>query len=168
MAPSVACIINGDIPRAKHGPYIFHWIFIYFAFIFRAVRFPVRNLMTHAAERACEIIVAKAAPCTPISKPKINIGSRIILATAPITTLTILIPANPCVVIKELSPKAICTNRVPHAYIRIYPSAYPIVLSLAPNKSRRSFPNNRSTPVRIIPAITVPLVQQPRIRSAVS
>ena len=64
-------------------------------------------------ETACEITVAKAAPCTCIFKPKIKIGSRIILHTAPMATVVIPIFENPCAFIKALSPKASCTKIVP-------------------------------------------------------
>ena len=44
---------------------------------------PVRKNTTNTAETIWEITVAMAAPCTPIWKKKIKIGSRMILVTAP-------------------------------------------------------------------------------------
>ena len=59
------------------------------------VFFPNKNRTTHTDDIPCEIIVANAAPLTPILNPNINTGSRMILQTAPITTVIILILANP-------------------------------------------------------------------------
>ena len=55
----------------------------YCFFIFNIVFFPVRKRNVHNAEINCEITVAKAAPLTPKSSPKIKIGSKIILTIAP-------------------------------------------------------------------------------------
>ena len=51
------------------------------------------DVSTYIDETACEIIVASAAPLTPISNAKINIGSRIMLHTAPMSTVNMLVLA---------------------------------------------------------------------------
>ena len=92
---SVLCIINGDRPSARTGIRIPLEIFIFEIWIFNVVFFPVRNLRTQTAEIHWEIMVASAAPWTPICKPNIRIGSKTILITAPITTVNMLILAKP-------------------------------------------------------------------------
>ena len=87
--------------------------------ILRCVFLPNRKAITHAQERPCEIMVASAAPLTPILNPNINIGSSTILATAPIRTDSIPVFAKPCAVIKAFIPRVSCTNMVPMAYIFI-------------------------------------------------
>ena len=52
---------------------------------------PVRNRMAQTALIAWDKMVARAAPRTPMPKPKIKTGSRMMLVTAPITTVSILI-----------------------------------------------------------------------------
>ena len=68
---------------------------------------------TKEAENICEITVAMAAPLIPRPNTKIKTGSRMILQTAPITTVSIPIPANPWALIKAFSPNASCTKIVP-------------------------------------------------------
>ena len=63
----------------------------------------------------------------------INIGSRTILITAPITVVSMLILANPCVVINIFIAITIRTNMLPRIYILAYDKAYGSVASLAPN-----------------------------------
>ena len=60
-------------------------------------------------------MVASAAPCTPISKAKIKIGSRMIFMTAPMTTDIIPILANPCAVMNIFMPSVSWTKMVPIA-----------------------------------------------------
>ena len=57
--------------------------------------FPNKNCSAHIADASCPITDAKAAPLTPRSKTKINIGSKIIFITAPIITVNMPILANP-------------------------------------------------------------------------
>ena len=64
-------------------------------------------------EMPWEIMVAQAAPATPISNTKIKIGSSTMLHTAPISTENMPIRANPWALIKALSPSASSTNTVP-------------------------------------------------------
>ena len=54
-----------------------------------------RKERTKRQERNCEMTVATAAPATPIFKPKMNMGSKIILEMAPIRTEIIPMAANP-------------------------------------------------------------------------
>ena len=62
---------------------------------------------------ACEIIVANAAPFTPMLKPKMKSGSSMILRKAPIITDHMAIPGRPCVLMKVFKPTDISTNNVP-------------------------------------------------------
>ncbi|MPM43289.1 hypothetical protein SDC9_89962 [bioreactor metagenome] len=110
---SVDCIINGDNPRAIQGNNTLKSILKYFFLIFNKVLSPVRNFITHNAETPCDIIVAKAAPFTPILNTKMKIGSSIMFNIAPTSTVSILVLANPCAVINAFRPKASCTNSVP-------------------------------------------------------
>lgn len=45
------------------------------------------------ADNNWEIIVARAAPCTPMLNTKMKIGSRMMFATAP--KITVIIPMRP-------------------------------------------------------------------------
>ena len=112
---SVDCIIKGARPRARQGINTLDSILKYSFLIFKRVLSPVKNFTTHIAETPWEMMVARAAPFTPIPNPKIKIGSRIILRTAPTRTVTILILEKPWAVIKVLSPRANWTKRVPMA-----------------------------------------------------
>ena len=58
--------------------------------------------------------VATAAPLTPIPSPKIRTGSRMILRTAPRSTVSIPVFPNPCALIKLFMPRLTITNSVPH------------------------------------------------------
>ena len=80
---------------------------------FKTAFFPQRNLNTHTAEQNCEMIVATAAPRTPICNPKINNGSRTIFNTAPIRIVNIPVFPNPWLLIKGFIPSVIITNSVP-------------------------------------------------------
>ena len=51
--------------------------------------------ITFLTTESCEIIVARAAPLTPISNPLMKIGSKIMFITAPIITVTIAYSAFP-------------------------------------------------------------------------
>ena len=88
-------IINPAIPREIIFVTYFTFKLKYCFFIFNIVFFPVRKRNVHNAEINCEITVAKAAPLTPKSSPKIKIGSKIILTIAPSKTAIIPILANP-------------------------------------------------------------------------
>ena len=92
---SVLCMINGEIPRDAIC-FITGRQYLIFFLLRRILLFSdTRNLTTHAELTACEIIVASAAPRTPISKTKINIGSSTILISAPISTDNMAVFASP-------------------------------------------------------------------------
>ena len=112
---SLACMINVATPRARQGRMIFGVSPRFFFLIFRNVLFPHRKLTTQIQESAWEMIVASAAPFTSISRPKIKIGSRMIFATAPISTESIPVFANPWAVINAFIPRVISTKIVPRA-----------------------------------------------------
>ena len=54
-----------------------------------------------------------AAPRTPRPRPKIRMGSRIMLMTAPMMVVSILVLAKPCVVMKGFMPSTSSTNTEP-------------------------------------------------------
>ena len=56
---------------------------------------PVRKRNTQTADINWEMIVARAAPCTPIWNAKIKMGSKIRFATAPKSTVSMPIRAKP-------------------------------------------------------------------------
>lgn len=117
---SVACIINGANPKLIAGIAIFLFINKFSFFIDNFVLSPSINFKAKAADRACEIIVANAAPATSILNKYIKIGSKIILVTAPIITVVMAIFESPCTDIKAFNPKVSSINIVPLAYIYIY------------------------------------------------
>ena len=92
---SVDCMMKGDSPSARHGSSTLKSIFRCLFLILSTVMFPVRNLRTHNADTAWDIMVASAAPFTPMSSPKMKIGSSTIFSTAPTSTVIMLIFANP-------------------------------------------------------------------------
>ena len=59
-----------------------------------------KNHSAQAADTACDRMVARAAPGTPMSKPKMNTGSRMRLSTAPMATVSMPVPAKPWVLMK--------------------------------------------------------------------
>ena len=110
---SVAIITKVDTPSARQGRMIRRCSGISLAQSFNFVRFPLRNFSTHRAPTAWLMMVAVAAPFTPIFSTKIKIGSRMMLHTAPITVVSILKAAKPCVVTKGFMPSTISTNTLP-------------------------------------------------------
>ena len=54
-----------------------------------------------------------AAPCTPSPNPKMRMGSRMMLITAPITVVSMLVLAKPWVVMKGFMPSTSSTNTEP-------------------------------------------------------
>ena len=92
---SVDCMTKGERPRARAGSTTFA----------RGRRFsrrrrhlvfgPVRNRSTHAADTAWDKMVARAAPRTPMPKAKMKTGSRMVLSTAPISTVFMLTVVKP-------------------------------------------------------------------------
>ena len=83
------------------------------SFSFKMVFLPVRNLSTQKADRNWEMIVASAAPLTPMPNTKINSGSRTIFATAPRSTVYMPMRPNPWEFIKLFMPSPIITNTLP-------------------------------------------------------
>ena len=69
-----------------------------------------RNHKMQTADASCERTLAIAAPFTPKWKLKIHNGSKMILSTAPNTTLNIPIFPNPWAFIKLFMPKDIMTK----------------------------------------------------------
>ena len=98
-----------------HGRIILGETKKFFAFRRNIVFLPKRNATTQTHETHCDIIVASAAPLTPICSPKINIGSSTIFDTAPIMTVTMPIFAKPCAVINAFMPSVSWTKTVPMA-----------------------------------------------------
>ena len=101
---SLDCITKTEDPRAKVGSTIAGFKFTFFHRILNVVFFPNRKARTQIHDKAWEKIVARAAPRTPMWKPKIKMGSRIIFATAPMSTESIPVFANPWAVIKAFMP----------------------------------------------------------------
>ena len=56
--------------------------------------------MTQITDTSWLMIVARAAPLTPMPKPNMKIGSRMMFETAPIATESIPVRAKPCAVMK--------------------------------------------------------------------
>ena len=54
-----------------------------------------------------------AAPRTPSPNPKIRMGSRMMLMTAPMTVVSMLVRAKPWVVMKGFMPSTTSTNTEP-------------------------------------------------------
>ena len=63
------------------------------------VFFPVRNFSTHTADTAWDKMVARAAPCTPMPKAKMKMGSSTVLRMAPMSTVFIPTTVKPWAVI---------------------------------------------------------------------
>ena len=109
----VNAIKKPDIPRLTILPTLFQEILIALFFRFRIAFFPVRKRKTQMAEQSWEMIVAKAAPWTPMCIPKINRGSRRMFSTAPISIVSIPVFPKPWLLINGFIPRVIITNRVP-------------------------------------------------------
>ena len=107
-------MMKGDTPKANMALTVFQLSLICFGFSRKEARSEQRKASTHAALKACDMMVAHAAPFTPISKTKMNSGSSRIFRTAPIMTESIAMVGRPWVLMNELRPTAIWTNRVPN------------------------------------------------------
>ena len=77
------------------------------------IRLRSRETSTKAQEAHWEITVATAAPATPMSKTKMNNGSRAMLSTAPSMTVAIPSPEKPWQIKKLFMPVAIRAKKVP-------------------------------------------------------
>ena len=76
-------------------------------------RLPNKKATTKAALAAWEITVAMAAPRTPMSKTKMNSGSRAMFSAAPNITDAIPILANPWQMTNWFKPLAARAKNVP-------------------------------------------------------
>ena len=112
---SVNCMMNGETPSPMLGRMTGAESFRFFTRIRRVLFFEVRKTRTHTKETACDRMVASAAPCTPMWKPKIKMGSRMMLQTAPMATVHIPVMAKPCALMNAFSPREIWTKIVPMA-----------------------------------------------------
>ena len=106
-------ITKPEVPRDRMRRTRPAWSTMADSFSFRMARRPVRNFSTHAAEHPWEITVAMAAPRTPISRPKIKMGSSTMFTSAPTVTVTMPILLNPWALIKGFIPRPIITKTVP-------------------------------------------------------
>ena len=112
---SVNCMIKGDTPRARQGRRIFRRSRSVRRCKRRVVRFPRRKHRIHRQEAPWDSTVARAAPCTPMSRAKMKMGSSTMLHPAPRATVSIPVRAKPWALMKALSPRASWTKRVPTA-----------------------------------------------------
>ena len=110
---SVDSMTNVEIPSARQGKIISFSNLKFSFFKCKIVFFPDKKRRIHIAPTAWLKTVAIAAPFTPRLNTKIKIGSRMILITAPIIVVSMLILANPCVVIKGFIPRTIKTKILP-------------------------------------------------------
>ena len=110
-------MMKGDMPRASIEPTTFQSMRIYRVSSLSDAFFDDKNPTIQAALQACEIMVASAAPFTPMPKVKMNNGSRPMLSTAPISTEYMAMAGRPCVLMNVLSPTDVSTNMVPARYI---------------------------------------------------
>ena len=95
MRLSVDCMMNGDRPRPTQGS----------TTLARGRRFsrrsrhllllPAKNRSTHTADTAWERMVAKAAPRTPMPRPKMKMGSSTVFSPAPSSTVFMLTVVKP-------------------------------------------------------------------------
>ena len=67
-------MMNGDTPSARQGKSSFGRGAMQRGLSRSTVRLPQRNQMTHAADTACERMVASAAPDTSIPSTKMKMG----------------------------------------------------------------------------------------------
>ena len=93
---SVEIITKPEIPRARMPPTIRPSSFMPAGVIFRMDFLPrVRNSSTHRAPTAWLRTVARAAPRTPIFRPKMKMGSRTMLMPAPMTVVIMAMVEKP-------------------------------------------------------------------------
>ena len=112
---SLDCMMKGARPSAMQGSTT-EPLMRKFSFLMRSTVFlPQRKPTTHRQDTHWERMVARAAPFTPMCRAKIKMGSRTMLQTAPIATVSMPILAKPWAVIKAFMPKVSCTKIVPMA-----------------------------------------------------
>ena len=100
MRLSVDCMMKGDTPRASTGASTLQLGRRYCRWRRSLVRFPSRNHTTHTADTPWAVMVARAAPFTPMPKPKMNTGSSTMLITAPMSTVAMPMVEKPWAVMK--------------------------------------------------------------------
>ena len=100
------------------------------------------------------MIVASAAPLIPMPKRNMNTGSRMILVTAPTTTVVMPITEKPWAVMKGFIPVATIEKIVPRRYIRRYGSAYTMFDSDVPKTLNIGCPNSSPTAISTAPVTT--------------
>ena len=110
---SVLSITKVEIPSPRQGRMVAASSFMLAGSSRSRVFRPLRKQSTHTALTAWLITVATAAPCTPMRNPKIRMGSRMMLQTAPTTVVIMLNLAKPWVVMNGFSPITIITKTVP-------------------------------------------------------
>lgn len=88
------------------------------------VLFPDRKyLVTYKAVTACEMTVAIAAPRTPMSNAKMNIGSSAMFRTAPRTMFVIAMRTFPSARARSLTAMGYIAKAAPRRITRTYSSA---------------------------------------------
>src|SRR5574344_1262102 len=92
---SVAYIMNGDNPNPKVMPISLKFNFIFARDSLNELFLEHRNAITHTADIPWLITVAIAAPFTPMLNPYMKIGSRMMFATQPMRTVSMLVTVNP-------------------------------------------------------------------------
>ena len=115
IMPSLLCIMKVEVPSPTQGRIMAFWRPSRLRRRRSCVFLPIKKARTQMQERAWERTVASAPPRTPMFMPKIKMGSRIILVTAPISTESIPVFAKPWAVINAFMPRVSCTKMVPRA-----------------------------------------------------
>ena len=100
-------------PRPQISPAILGLNFMLSRVSRRIAFFPVRNRSTQRADTAWEIMVARAAPLTPIPMPKIIMGSSTMFSTAPMAMVIMPVLPKPWELIKAFIPRLIIIKMVP-------------------------------------------------------
>ena len=108
-----ACMINPAVPRLTISRTRLPSSSSAFLRSRHNVRLPSRKLITHTTDSSWEITVAAAAPAMPICKTKIKMGSRMILAMAPIKRVAMPVFPNPWALINPFIPVTIIIAGVP-------------------------------------------------------
>ena len=106
-------MMKGETPRARTGAKTFQSSRANRRWSRSLVRLPRRNHTTHTADTAWAVMVARAAPCTPMLKPKMRMGSSTMLTTAPMSTVAMPTVEKPWAVMKKLRPRESSTKMVP-------------------------------------------------------
>jgi len=103
-ALSVACMTKVESPKARQGRITGTLTGRNDRFKRSSVFFPVRKWMIQMVENAWEMMVAQAAPRTPMPRAKMNTGSRMQFEIAPISTENIPVVVYPWAMINAFIP----------------------------------------------------------------